>query len=101
MKARTLIDGASYGPDALKAIGQAFDEAWASIAGDFDENQVEAARLRLASLLLSIANDESRDIVALKNGALEVMGRGSSSVWGMLDNEDTRRGAVAEALRTD
>jgi hypothetical protein len=35
MKARRLIDGASYGPDALRAIGQAFDETCASIAGNF------------------------------------------------------------------
>jgi len=27
MKARKLIDGASFGPDALKVTGQAFDEA--------------------------------------------------------------------------
>jgi hypothetical protein len=27
MKARALVNGASFGPDALKAIGQAFDEA--------------------------------------------------------------------------
>ena len=35
MRARQLIDGAAFGPDALKAIGQAFDEAWAKIAGNF------------------------------------------------------------------
>jgi hypothetical protein len=29
MKVRQLIDGASFGPDALKAIGEAFDVAWA------------------------------------------------------------------------
>jgi hypothetical protein len=26
---------ASYGPDVLKAIGEAFDEAWAEIVGNF------------------------------------------------------------------
>jgi len=35
MQARKLIDGASFGPDALKAIGQAFDEAWAEVAPHF------------------------------------------------------------------
>ena len=29
MKARRLIDGASFGPDALKEIGEAFDATWA------------------------------------------------------------------------
>lgn len=33
--ARQLIDGASFGPDALKAIGQAFDAAWEEIASNF------------------------------------------------------------------
>jgi hypothetical protein len=36
-KARALIDGASVGPDALKAVGQAFDEAWIEIAGNFND----------------------------------------------------------------
>jgi hypothetical protein len=30
-KARNLIDGASFGPEALKAIGEAFDAAWAAV----------------------------------------------------------------------
>jgi hypothetical protein len=37
MKARQLIDGASFGLDALKAIGRAFDEAWAQIAAFGDD----------------------------------------------------------------
>jgi hypothetical protein len=46
MKARALIDGASFGPDALKVMGRAFDEAWVSIAGNFSAEQTAAARLR-------------------------------------------------------
>jgi len=52
MKARRLIDGAAYGPNALKALGQAFDEVWASIAGNFGD--IERARLKLATALLSV-----------------------------------------------
>jgi hypothetical protein len=50
MRARQLIDGASYGPEALKAMGQAFDEAWRSIEGNFggDAIDTERARMRLA-----------------------------------------------------
>jgi hypothetical protein len=49
MKARQLIDAASYGPEALKAMGQAFDEAWQTIEGNFghDPQDIEKARLRL------------------------------------------------------
>jgi hypothetical protein len=35
MRARALIDGASFGPDALKVVGQAYDLAWAKISHDF------------------------------------------------------------------
>ena len=73
MKARQPIDGASYGPDALKAIGQAFDEAWQTVAGNFDADTTEAARLRLANAILSVATEDTRDVDALKRGALEAM----------------------------
>jgi hypothetical protein len=73
MKARALIDGASFGPDALKVIGRAFDEAWVSIAGNFSAEQTAAARLRLANAVLSVADEDSRDVEALKQRALEVM----------------------------
>jgi hypothetical protein len=61
MRARRLIDGAAFGPDALKVIGQAFDAAWAEVAGNFgnDPVQIEAARLRLANAVLSIASEDS------------------------------------------
>jgi hypothetical protein len=67
MKAHELIDRASFGPDALKAIGRAFDESWVSLASNFADDQIETARLRLADVLLSIANDYSRDVETLKN----------------------------------
>jgi hypothetical protein len=75
MKAKQLIDGASYGPDALSAVGKAFDAAWAEIAGNFgnDRSEIEAARLRLARAMLSIADEDSRDVDVLKKAALERM----------------------------
>ena len=38
MGSRQLIEGAAYGPEALKVIGQAFDEAWLDIAGNFGDD---------------------------------------------------------------
>jgi len=75
MKAQQLIDGCSFGPEALKAIGQAFDAAWQEIAGNFgsDPAEIEAARLQLASALLSIASEDSRNAEVLKRAALERM----------------------------
>src|SRR5262245_58927942 len=34
VESRQLIAGAAYGPEALKVIGQAFDEAWRDTAGN-------------------------------------------------------------------
>ena len=75
MKARGIIDGAAFGPDALKAIGQAFDAAWGDIAGNFGDlpATIELARMRLAEAVLSVASEDSRDVEALKRGALEAM----------------------------
>jgi hypothetical protein len=58
MQARALIENASFGPDALKAMGQAFDAAWADIEGNFGEEpeRVAAARLKLANVMLSVAD---------------------------------------------
>jgi len=39
MEARRLIDTAAFGPDTLKVLSQAFDEAWASIEGEFGCDQ--------------------------------------------------------------
>jgi hypothetical protein len=75
MKAGKLIDGASFGPDALKAISQAFDAAWLEIAGNFgnDPQDIDAARLKLANAILSIADDDTRNVAILKRAALQRM----------------------------
>jgi hypothetical protein len=73
-KARALIQGASLGPDALKLAGQAFDEAWAAIASHFhDPSGIEAARLALASAILSFTEDSRQDVEVLKRAGLQAM----------------------------
>jgi len=56
-------------------MGQAFDQAWAEIAGHFGDSptQIEDARLKLAEALLSLATDGSTDVAALRAGALQAM----------------------------
>jgi hypothetical protein len=75
MKARRLIDGAAFGPETLKAMGEAFDQAWAEIAGNFGRSpdQIVNARLRLADAMLSIATEGNTDVNTLKRGALQAM----------------------------
>jgi hypothetical protein len=66
---------ASYGPEVVKAMGEAFDSAWSSIAGNFgnDEREIQSARRTLAEALLSVATEHERDPEALKNRALQAM----------------------------
>jgi len=69
------IHGASFGPEALKVICEAFDRAWAQIAGNFsdDSNYVEVVRRNLATAVLSVAWEECRDAQVLKIAALQRM----------------------------
>jgi hypothetical protein len=75
MKARLLIESASFGLEALQAITRAFEEAWSNIGGNFgtDPQDIEKARMRLATALLSVASEHSRDVQALKRAGLEAM----------------------------
>ena len=77
MKARKLIEGATYGPETLKVIGKAFDDAWSEIAGHFSRNglRAQSARLKLAHAVLAVARNDSRDSDELKNAALHVMAK--------------------------
>ena len=72
MRARKLIEGASFGPDALKALFQAFDEAWAVLAPRYgnDAPAIDAARTRLANILLGLAREDSCEASALRDAAL-------------------------------
>jgi hypothetical protein len=82
MKAHQAINGASFGPDALKVVGQAFDEVWAQIATFFgnDPVMIEGARLTLANAILSLASDESRDVGALKHAGIQAMAKQYNSL---------------------
>ena len=62
-----VIEGASFGPDTLKVIGQAFDQAWADVDDAFPTPLAKkAARLFLANALLALATADSRDVGALR-----------------------------------
>jgi hypothetical protein len=74
MKARHLIESSSYGPAKLHVIFEAFDQAWAEIAGNFGEDarDVEGGRERLAHAILAVA-EEGDDPASLKDAALQQM----------------------------
>ena len=79
-KAIALIARSSLGPEALSAARQAFDNAWAEIAGKFiGVAEKEAARLELATAILSVATNENRDVEALKQAGLQAIASASAS----------------------
>jgi hypothetical protein len=76
MKARKALEGASSHPATVKALCQAFDEAWASIAhlysSDYNtERTIEQARLGLANSVLAVAPLYTNDLDALKHAAVQ------------------------------
>jgi hypothetical protein len=77
MKARQLINNASYGPERLKALFQAFDDAWEELAEDFGDNTLakQAARLKLANVILDLGRDGGHDPESIKTAALKTMAR--------------------------
>jgi len=75
MKARKLIQGASFDPSQLKAIGKAFDDAWEQISPSVSKRAqaIEAARLQLANIILGFARDGVHDPEKLTDAAVEAM----------------------------
>ena len=75
MEAWAMIEDSAFGPEAIKVIGQAFDEAWKQIAGNYSDVLREGARLQLASAVLSIAKDGNLDVATLKKAGIDAMKR--------------------------
>ena len=75
MKARQLIANAAFGPDALKGLYKAFDDAWEQIAPSISNRPeaVEAARLRLANIILALASNGALDAQTLTDAAVQAM----------------------------
>jgi hypothetical protein len=73
--AHSLINEArGYGPSTLALLGQAFDEVWEEIAGKYASAQViEESRIRLALIILELANIGERDLDEIKDDALAIM----------------------------
>jgi hypothetical protein len=74
MDARHLIGKASYGPEELKILFQAFDAAWDVVAPGISgrATAVEAARLTLAEIVLSLAaSGKRRDAKELTEAAIQ------------------------------
>ena len=75
MKARQLIARAAFDPAQLKSMGQAFDDAWEQTAPQISARPaaIDAARFRLAQLVLSLAKKGILEREKLKDEALRLM----------------------------
>ena len=75
MKAYQLIADATFDPDQLKAIRKGFDDAWAQIAPQISQRPeaIEAGRLKLASIVLSVAKRGGLDPKQLSDEAIKLM----------------------------
>ena len=73
-KAISLIAGSSLDSPALKFVGEAFDSVWRKVAGHFEgASEKEAARLILASAILAVTTNQTRDVGLLKHAGLRAM----------------------------
>jgi hypothetical protein len=71
-----LIAGSGLGSEVLNAARQAFDNAWAEVAGKFyGATQKEAAQLILATAILAVATSENHDVETLKQVGLQALAR--------------------------
>ncbi len=81
VKARLLISNASYGPESLKILFEAFDSAWLQLSPSYgnDPQAVEAARVKLAETILTLAQVRTTlDADELTESALKVLSSGSA-----------------------
>jgi hypothetical protein len=75
LKARQHIENSSYGPDQVKAMGQALDDAWARLASRVDDRPeaIQAARFALADIILSLGAHGNFDPQWLADNAVGLM----------------------------
>jgi hypothetical protein len=75
MKARQLLASSAFDPAQLKIMGQAFEDAWAQIAPQISARAgaIEAARYKLAQLVLSLAKRGILEREKIKDEALRLM----------------------------
>ena len=73
-KARQLIAGSTFGPEKVTELGRAFDEAWELIKAEYQSPlAIEAARLKLANVVLNLAEDGKQDYEKLIDRAVRIM----------------------------
>ena len=71
MKARRFFDEASFDASTRRAVDRAFDEAWTVLAKKYRSPlATEAARLKLANIVVSLVREGERDAGRLTDRAV-------------------------------
>jgi hypothetical protein len=75
VKARALIGSASYDPATLQVIYKSFDDAWEQVKPQISlrPEAIEAGRMKLAEIILSLARNGTLDAQALTDAAVCAM----------------------------
>jgi hypothetical protein len=56
--ARNAIRTTAFDPDTLKMLGEIFDQVWAHVSAEFEGyDRIEDGRIRLAAIILELAQD--------------------------------------------
>jgi hypothetical protein len=76
MKARQAIASASYDPQTLMRLYSAFDSAWQQVKLHVNADATEAARLKLAEIILDLASKGERSPEVLTDAAVKLMFEG-------------------------
>ena len=73
---RIMIDDQPLGPDNLRITREAFDGTWAQISTRYDAGSVDAARERLAKIIVSLVVD-TKDPAEIQAIAVQEMTKGN------------------------
>ena len=73
-KPKQLITGASFGPTKVAQLARVFDEAWDLVKAEYQSPMaIEAARLKLANIVINLAKEEEQDDQKLKDRAVRIL----------------------------
>ena len=78
MRAREIVEGASFPPHVMKVVRDAFDGAWSAVEDQFrgvSSGELEQARLAMAKAVLAATTQDSTNVEVLKVEALKRFGQ--------------------------
>lgn len=73
MRTPRIIDGAVFGPEQLKLVERAFDEAWVAIEDKFDRSTYAEAREHLSEAIVLSLREESSCVEILREAGIRAM----------------------------